>query len=335
MANIIGDLPDDPAILKRMLAERDRTIEAMEQRHKAEIDAERQRHQAEMEAVLRRFYGPRSESFDPRQLLIFGLAMAEDAPVDVSVAEAESGETLVTRKIVNRHKHGRGVLPDHLPRIELIHDLADDQKKCPCCNTPRSCIGAETSEQLEFIPASFKVIVHKRMKYACKTCDENGIGANITIADKPEQPIDRGLPGPGLLAHIIVSKLGDHLPLYRLEQIFERQQVHIARSTMCAWMLACSDLVRPLVDLMSDRVRQSRVIHTDDTRVPVQDELVLGKCKSGRIWTYIGDEHHPYIVYDYTPDRTRAGPSRWLANFKGYCRPTPTAGTTASMPGRT
>jgi transposase len=100
--------------------------------------------------------------------------------------------------------------------------------------------------------------------------------------------------------------------------VFKRQDVHIARSTMCAWMLACSDLVRPLVPLMSDRVRQSKVIHTDDTRVPVQDDQVKGKCKSGRIWTYLGDSDHPYVVYDYTPDRTRAGPSTWLANFKGY-----------------
>ncbi len=313
MADGVNDLPDDPAELKQIIAERNRAIAVMKQ----QIDAERQRHKAEIDTILRRFYGPRSESFDPRQLLIFGLQMAEDVPVDVSVVEAESGETLVTRRMINRHKHGRGVLPDHLPRIEIIHDLPDDRKPCPCCSGPRSCIGSEDSEQLEFIPASFKVIVHKRMKYACKACDADAKGANITIADKPEQPIDKGLPGPGLLAHIIVSKLGDHLPLYRLEQIFERQQIHIARSTMCAWMLACSDLIKPLVELMSDRVRQSKVIHTDDTRVPVQDELVLGKCKSGRIWTYIGDEHHPYVVYDYTPDRTRAGPSTWLANFKG------------------
>lgn len=315
MPDSVDNLPDDPAELKRMIVRIRREASEQLEAQRVRLEAEKK---AEIDAILRRFYGPRSESFDPRQLLIFGLAMAEDAPVDPTVVEAESGETLVTRRIKNRHKHGRGVLPDHLPRIELIHDLPDDQKKCPCCHAPRSCIGSEDSEQLEFIPASFKVIVHKRMKYACKACDADARGANITLADKPEQPIDKGLPGPGLLAHIITSKLGDHLPLYRLEQIFERQQVHIARSTMCAWMLACSDLVKPLVDLMSDRVRQSKVIHTDDTRVPVQDENVKGKCKSGRIWTYIGDAHHPYVVYDYTPDRTRAGPSMWLANFSGY-----------------
>ena len=117
---------------------------------------------------------------------------------------------------------------------------------------------------------------------------------------------------------MIVSKLGDHLPLYRLERIFARQDVHIARSTMCAWMLASGELVQPLVDLMAAKVRESRVIHTDETRVPVQDETIDGKCKSGRIWTYIGDGDHPYIVYHYTPDRSRAGPSKWLDKFRGY-----------------
>jgi transposase len=322
----VDDLPDDPAELKRLLLEKTAQLEQVRHEAAEQLEAQRLRLEAEkqaevkaaVDAVLRRFYGPRSESFDPRQLLIFGLAMAEDAAVDPAVVKAESGETLVTRRIVNRHKHGRGKLPDHLPRIELVHDLSDEQKKCPGCNQPRACIGSEDSEQLEFIPASFKVIVHKRMKYACRTCDADARGANIAIADKPEQPIDKGLPGPGLLAHVIVGKLGDHLPLYRLEQIFARQDVQIARSTMCAWMLACSDLVKPLVELMSDRVRQGKVIHTDDTRVPVQDDAVKGKCKSGRIWTYLGDKSNPYVVYDYTPDRTRAGPLTWLARFKGY-----------------
>jgi hypothetical protein len=117
---------------------------------------------------------------------------------------------------------------------------------------------------------------------------------------------------------VITSKLGDHLPLYRLEKIFDRHGVDIARSTMCAWMLSASELVRPLVELMTTRVKQSKVIHTDETRVPVQDGTVKGQCKSGRIWTYIGDESNPYVVYDYTPDRTRAGPQRFLAEYKGY-----------------
>ncbi|HEY1683250.1 MAG TPA: IS66 family transposase [Tepidisphaeraceae bacterium] len=311
MSNGVDELPDDPALLKQMIVrikqEAAERIEAMEQRHKAEIDS-----------ILRRFYGPRSEKFDPTELLLFGVNIAEQIPVDAEVVEAEAGEKLTTRRI-NHHKHGRGKFPEHLPRTDILHDLSDEQKKCPCCGKDRLCIGSETSEQLEYVPASLKVLRHIRNKYACKACNERCVQCDcnpqIEIATKTPQPIEKGLPGPGLLAYVIVSKLGDHLPLYRLERIFDRQGVDIARSTMCAWMLAAGELVKPLVQLMIDRVRKSKVIHTDETRVPVQAEK---QCKSGRIWTYIGDESNPYVVYDYTPDRTRAGPQRFLAEYKGY-----------------
>lgn len=311
----IDALPDDPALLKRIIAERQQYIEAMTERHKAE-----------MAAILRRFYGPRSESFDPTQLLLFGLAVAPDARIDpasdeAKAAEVESGQKLKTRRI-NHHKHGRRELPAHLPRVEVPHDLSDEQKKCPCCGKDRVCIGAETSEQLEYIPAKFEVLKHVRNKYACKTCGEGcehcDSSPHIEIATKPAQPIEKGLPGPGLLAHVIVSKMQDHLPLYRLEQIFDRIGVDIARSTMCSWMSACGSLVQSLVDLMTRRVKQSKVIHTDDTRVPVQDDEIKGKCKSGRIWCFLGDESNPYDVFHYTPDRTRAGPQNFLADYKGH-----------------
>ena len=315
MAGIDAEqLPDDPALLKRMIAERDAAIEQIKREAAEQLEAERQRHKAEMDAVLRRFYGPRSEKFDPTELLLFGLGVAEQLPVDPGVVQAESGERLVTRR-VNHHKHGRRALPEHLPRVEVIHDLTDEQKRCPCCGIARACIGSETSEQLEYVPSSLKVLRHVRHRYACKACDAAGNGAHVEIATKTPQPIERGLPGPGLLAYVIVSKLGDHLPLYRLEKILGRQGVDVARSTMCAWMLAASELVKPLVELMTKRVKQSKVVHTDDTRVPVQAE---GQCRSGRIWTYVGDESNPYTVYDYTPDRTRAGPQRFLADYKGY-----------------
>ena len=314
MSSAATELPDDPVLLKQMVAQRDAAIAQIKREAAERIEAMELRHKAEMDAVLRRFYGPRSEKFDPTELLLFGVNVAEQIPVDEKVVEAEAGQKLTTRRI-NHHKHGRRKLPDHLPRIEVIHDLSDDQKKCPCCGEVRACIGSETNEQLEYVPASLKVLKHVRHKYACKGCDANGNGGNIEIATKTPQPIEKGLAGPGLLAHVIVSKLGDHLPLYRLEKIFDRQGVDIARSTMCAWMLSCSELVKDLVKLMIARVKQSKVIHTDETRVPVQAE---GQCKSGRIWTYIGDESNPYVVYQYTPDRTRAGPQKFLADYKGY-----------------
>jgi transposase len=343
------ELPDDPILLKQMILQRDSAlalcdvhIERIQQeaaaalaqreadiaqreaqleqikREAAErIEALVQQHKAEMAAILRRFYGPKGEKFDPRQLLIFGLAVAEQIPVDEKVVEAETGEKPGTRR-VNHHKHGRGALPAHLPRVEIPHDLSDEQKPCPCCREMRLCIGSEVSEQLEFVSASFQVLKHVRYKYACKACDQNGEGANIEIAAPAAGPIEKGLPGPGLVAHVVVSKLGDHLPLYRLEKIFARQDVDIARSTMCAWMLSAGELIKPLVELMALRVKQSRVIHTDDTRVPVLPAVPARGCRSGRIWPYIGDGDNPYIIYEYTPDRTRAGPQRFLEDYAGY-----------------
>lgn len=346
----LDQLPNDPALLKRLLAEerqqraalvarvqheslqeraalvarfqQDRAalVERIHQEAAEQMEALRQRleaeHQAVVAALLRRYYGPRSERFDPRQLLLFG-QLVDTQPLDESSIEEESGEKLVSRRAKPRHRHGRQQLPAHLERIKIEHDLEEHQKACPACGQPRQRIGAEVSEQLEYFPASLKVLQHIRHKYGCPCCDREGYPANIATAAKPAQPIDRGLPGPSLLAYVITSKLGDHLPLYRLESIFARQQVEVARSTMCAWMRAAGELVVPLVELMSQRVRGSQMIHTDDTPVPIQSPGAK-QCRQGRIWCYLGDAAHPYDVYDYTPNRSRAGPAEWLKGYQGY-----------------
>jgi transposase len=319
MSNI-SELPDDPVLLKRLLEDKVALIDRIKQEAADQLEALRVRMEAEkkaaIDAILRRFYGPRSERFDPRQLLLFGIHV-DTTPLDEPAIEEEAGEELKTCRVQKRHPHGRGPLPDHLPRIEIEHDLPEAEKACPCCGEGRQRMGSDVSEQLEYLPASFKVLRHVRHKYVCRRCETETLNAQIAIAAKPPQAIDKGLAGPGLLAYVITSKLGDHLPLYRLERIFERQQVHVARSTMCAWLASGAQLIAPLLDLMTRRIRQSRVIHTDETQVPVQAPGE-GKCRKGRIWTYIGDREHPYIVYDYTPDRTRAGPSNWLAGYKGH-----------------
>jgi transposase len=324
----IGELPDDVAALKQLIIEERRQRQAEIERIREAAAAEIARLQVEQQraideavkaavaAILRRYYGPRSETFDPRQLLLFGQQI-DNAQLDQASIEDEAGEQLVTRRVKNRDKHGRQLLPEHLERIEIEHDLPQEQKACPVCGCERCRIGAEISEQLEYFPASFKVLKHVRHKYACHQCDFNGFNPNIATAPKPPQPIAKGLPGPSLLAYVITSKLGDHLPLYRLENIFERQQVHIARSTLCAWMRCAGELVGPLVTLMTQRVRQSQVIHTDDTTVPIQSPGEQ-RCRQGRIWCYLGDDAHPYTAYDYTPSRSRDGPARWLAGYKGY-----------------
>ncbi|QDS98856.1 IS66 family transposase [Adhaeretor mobilis] len=307
------ELPNDVEVLKRIIVELQEQSAAEIERFKAEQQAAiDEAVKAAVAAILRRYYGPRSEKFDPRQLFLFGQQVV-DSPLDAASIKEESGEPLTTRR--PRHKHGRQQLPDHLERIEVEHDL--DDKACPACGNERCRIGAEVSEQLEYFPASFKVLRHVRHKYACAKCDHDGYNPNIETAKKPQQPIDKGLPGPSLLAHVITSKLGDHLPLYRLKRIFERQKVHVARSTMCAWMRCAGELVTPLVELMIERVRQSKVIHTDDTVVPIQSPGAK-QCRKGRIWCYWGDEANPYIVYDYTPSRSRDGPAKWLAGYSGY-----------------
>jgi transposase len=319
----LDQLPDDPMLLKQMLAQeraaRVAQIEQIRQEAAQQLEVQRLRLEAQkkaaVEAILRRFYGPRSERFDPTQLLLFGIAI-DSMPVDAQAVEQESGQTRTTRRV--RHKHGRQKLPECLERIKIEHKLEGQKLACPCCGKERACIGQEVTEQLEHFPASFKVLQHVQYKYACRDCDQVGHHPQIELAEKPPQPIDKGLAAPGLLAYVITSKLADHLPLYRLEKIFQRHDLHIASSTMCAWMGSCAELATPLYRLLIDRVRQSRAIHTDDTRVPVQDASVKGKCKSGRIWTYIGDAQHPYIVYEYTPDRTRAGPAAWLKDYQGY-----------------
>jgi transposase len=357
----VAELPDDPVLLKRAIAQRDQVIgqqesalalcdlhiEQIKQQHGAQleqikqeaaaardaaiaqrqaeleqikqeaagrIEALTQQHKAEIDALLRRFYGPHSERFDPRQLLLFGLTV-DTLEIDEKAVEEETGQKLGTRRVGKRHKHGRGILPAHLPRVRIEHDLTAEQKVSKDGRQLKK-IGEVITEQLDFKPGGLHVLQNVQFKYVWVDADgKEELNSQIVLAEKPAQPIDKGLAGPGLLAHVAVGKYNDHLPLYRLEGIFARSGLEIARSTMCAWMLAVAILVKPLYELMGGRVRQSKVIHTDDTRVPVQHE---GQCKSGRIWVYLGDESNPYDIYEYTPDRTRAGPSNWLKDYKGY-----------------
>jgi transposase len=142
-------------------------------------------------------------------------------------------------------------------------------------------------------------------------------GAVVIAAPRPAMPIAKGLPGPGLLAHLIVSKYTDHLPLHRLERVYERQGVSLHRSTLSDWLAACTDLLRPLYDLMVRMVLQSRALHTDDTTVKMQ-ELVTHLLSTARFWVYLGDAAHPYNVFDFTVNRKRDGPQRFLADYQGY-----------------
>lgn len=215
--------------------------------------------------------------------------------------------------------HGRRRIPKDLPRRTVIHDLPEDDKACPCCGETRHVIGRETSEQIEYVPASVIVIEHVRLKYGCRSCEQNASesGPQIVVADKPSSPIEKGLAAPGLLAHVIVSKYADHLPLHRQERILARHGIDISRSTLCGWTRQCAEALKPLYERMIARLRMSKVIHTDDTPVKVQDRE-LDRTRTGRFWVYLGDRSQPYTVFDYTPSRSRDGPRRFLRGWSGY-----------------
>ena len=293
-------LPEDPELLRAVAAQQQATIEAQQR------ELEQLKHYVAQ--LLRQQYGPRSEKLDPAQLALF------DAAEEVGQAETQAAAARVETAVRahTRRGGGRNEFPADLPRKRIEYSLPAEQLPCPCCGQQRTKFGEEISEQLEFIPASLLVIEHVRFKYACKHCQEQ-----VAVAEKPPQPIEKGIPGPGLLAATITGKYCDHLPLYRLEDVFARHGVELSRATMCGWMRQSAELVLPLYQLMKRRVLASRVIHTDDTPVEVLDPS-LPHTRTGRFWAYVGDGQNPYVVYDYTPSRKRDGPAEFLKGYEGY-----------------
>ena len=261
--------------------------------------------------LLRRLYGRSSEKIDPKQLTLFAEMLGqlqEQAPAEPAPPPAPPVKTAPPKG------HGRRRLPADLPRQRVVHDLPEAEKPCPCCGEVRQVIGQEVSEQLDYEPAKVTVLEHVRLKYACRSCEEKAEPPQIVTAEKPLMPIEKGLAAPGLLSYVIVSKWGDHLPLYRLERILERHGIEIARSTMCDWAAQSAQALKPLYDLMIEEVLASRIIHTDDTPVDVLDRR-LPKTRTGRFWVYLGEKDHPYDVFAYTPTRSRDGPQAFLANW--------------------
>jgi transposase len=305
----LSGLPTDVAICHRMIQELLGALQA--QRH----EMEQVRHRLSL--ILQRLYGPRQERINPAQLLLFADALKAALP-ETAPANDEADEEPAPAGSPRRRGHGRQKLPKDLLRIPIVHDLTEAEKTCPDCGQVRQKIGEEKSDQLDYQPASLFVIEHTRCTYACPHCQ-----GHVATAAKPEQPIDKGLPGPGLLAHVITSKYADHLPLYRQERILERFGVSLCRSTLCDWMARAAVVLEPLHGAMVQEALRSLVLHTDDTPVSVQEPgraggQSHGRTKIGRLWVYLGDPLHPYNVFDYTPDRRRAGPAEFLKHFRGY-----------------
>lgn len=269
--------------------------------------------QHEISLLLQRIKGSRQERIDPDQLLLFSVEELEEFARQLDQGDPQDDLIDERPKKKRRRSPGRqGKLPGHLPREVLRHELPPPEQACPCCGESRQEIGVVSSEQLELIPAQLKVIQHDRVKYACPQCQEH-----VATAAKPPQPIEKGLPGPGLCSHTVLSKFGDHVPMYRQEDIHSRLGMTIRRSTLCGWQVALSQLSLPLVLRMKCLLLLSKVIHTDDTSIKML-QPGAGTTQTAKFWPYLGDWLHPYAVYDFTLTRKRDGPQQFLAGYSGY-----------------
>jgi len=343
----LTSLPDDVDELKRLLTVQQRRLVAREDqltqrdqviaehqsiitKHEATIatltqerDAfhmEKLRLEVRLAKALKQAYGPRADRLgDPGQLLLDFGDRLDALPINNADLPDEADEDASTPRRRSRRLRTRGRRDisqlDHLPLIEQVYELTDELCKCPTCQAARMKIGTAISYTIEYLPGSFVRVKHIQHKYACRDCEQDGHNPNIELAEKTKgSPIDKGLPGPGLLAHVVTSKFSDYLPLHRLQNILGRQGFELDRSTMCLWMADVARLVRPIYNRMVQRTLQSHVLATDDTVMPL---LQPGKAKQARMWIYQGDDTHPYNVFAFTESRKRDGPAAFLKDFRG------------------
>ena len=328
-ANLVP-LPDDSEALKAMLRklmrehdkEKQRADEherhaEQEARRGDELRVEMLRLQLELERYRKWYYGPRADrlqsSADLAQLLLNFAEEMDRKPVNPNdlPPRTEAQEEL---RRVKRRKGRRNLANfENLPVTTQVHELSAAERACPCCGIERKEIGADQSWQVEYLPGHFERIHHVRKKYVCQGCESNGNNPRMETAAKPETAIDKGMAGPGLLAYIATSKFADYLPLYRLEDIFQRQGFEISRATQSVWCGDMADLAEPLWELMAERVRASHVVATDDTIMPM---LSKGMTANARMWVYVGDDGHPYNVFDFTLNRGRDGPKYFLKDYR-------------------
>src|SRR5215469_1418211 len=308
-----ADLPNDVEALRAIITEREAALaarstalEAAEARLIAQkIELEKLRF--EIACLKRMRYGRSSEQLDA-QITQMQLTLE-----DLEASLAEKPEHLRPVPKEPPIKPVRRALPAQLPREEIVHESACS---CPGCGGELRRLGEDVSEMIEYVPGRYKVIRHVRPKLSCAACQK------IVQAAAPSRPIARGLAGPGFLAHVLVSKYADHLPLYRQSQIYAREGLELDRSTLADWVGGASELLEPLVDALGRYVLAAQKLHGDDTPVPVLCPG-RGSTKQGRLWTYVRDDRPagsgepPAVWFRYSPDRKGERPKAHLASFVG------------------
>jgi transposase len=315
----LATLPDDPAILQQML----RDVVAVAAQEQVALQGAVREREAEndklrllIQRLLRNRFGRRSEQLSPDQLQ-FGLEDLEQTIAEGEAAQeaAAQSEVLRQKRRSARPQRNHGALPSHLPRDEVVIDVAHDA--CPCCGGTLHAIGELRTEQLDIVPSQLRVRVTRRPRYACRTCE----GA-IVVAPAPERPIDAGMATEALVVHVLVSKFCDSLPLYRQSQMLARQGITLDRSTLGNWVGRACWWLTPLYDLVVGTVLSSAKVFADDTALPVLDPG-RGRTKTGRLWCYAVDDRpwcgpgHPAAAYVYAADRKNERPARHLSDFRG------------------
>ena len=282
-------------------------------RQQAELDGQQARIavlQAQLAKLRRLQFGRSSEKLDAA---IAQLELALEDLEEETGTRIEAQPPACADSEIGKAKSARRPLPAHLPRDVIEHATAC---VCPACGGMLRSLGEDVTEVLDYVPASFRVIRHVRPKFSCRSCE------TITQAPPPSLPIRRGRAGAGLLAHVLVAKFCDHLPLYRQSEIYAREGVGLERSTLADWVGQASALMRPLVDALERHILAADRLHADDTPVPVLAPGT-GKTSTGRLWAYLRDERSyagmapPAVRYRYTPDRRGEHPRAHLAGFRG------------------
>ena len=309
-----ADLPEDLEALRAFALEQSRKL-ADVMAAKGEADAEIERLQSIVDAFMRHRFGARSEQLDPDQLQL-GL---EDVETALGQARAARDAAIGKPSSDRPRKANRGSLPAHLERIEQVVDVeeVDGIRACPCCGGALHQIGEDVAERLDVVPITFRVLVTRRPRYGCRSCE-----SAIVQAPAPARIVEGGIPTEALIAQVLVAKYADHLPLYRQAQIYARQGIQLDRSTLADWVGRAAWYLRSLRDHILERLRRSERLFADETTAPVLDPG-RGRTKTGQLWAYARDDRPwggdtpPMVAYVYAADRKGERAEAHLGDFAG------------------
>ena len=301
-----AELERDNAVLRGTVAELRAAV--------ADLRSQLDRQQAHLDRLVKMTFGRSAErALGPT--LFDGVEPPPPDGTPSSPASDPDPATEAESPVASRsRRNGRRRPPPDLPVERVVVDLPDADKACPCCGVSRVRVGlGEPSRRYDYVPASVFVRETVRVSYACRFCEQAGHDPQFARPDLPPEPIPQGSAAAGLVAHVLVSKYVDHLPLHRQEAILYRLGLVVSRSTLCDWVLRAADVLAPVYRALVDRIKQSYAVHADDTPV-----TLLQPRRQAYAWVVVGDRDHPFTAFDLTTSRSQQCPARFLAGYAGF-----------------